>query len=115
MTAPARALCADEAFDPAWWDEDSLDHQIAAQVCRQCPLLPSCRLDAQAHRLSGMYGAVLFDKGRRVRPPKPIPVVGDAHAARAEAVRLWPESPRVASVRRAELLAAAPAWTRRSA
>lgn len=70
--SPPRALCADKAFDPTWWDPGSTEHTVAAQVCRQCPLAASCRDEAIRTSASGVFGGRLFRNGtpgERLRSP----------------------------------------------
>ena len=67
------ALCAGHPrLPPAAWDDDAphaahqAAHQAAARICRTCPLLPSCRVQAATDRASGVYGAALYHDGRKI-------------------------------------------------
>lgn len=63
MNGHARALCADEAFDPAWWDVDSPDRAVAVQICGQCPISDACRAEAVTEKRTGLYGGQMFHGG----------------------------------------------------
>lgn len=54
---PAPPLCDGNSL---WTAEDRRSLQIAAQLCRDCPVLEACRA-AGAHEKSGAWGGVVRD------------------------------------------------------
>lgn len=66
LTNPAqdpRAAC--RGRDPElWFPVPTQDRSVPVDVCRGCPIRESCEQWAMASLASGIWGGVLFDRGR---------------------------------------------------
>ncbi|WP_395725793.1 WhiB family transcriptional regulator [Nakamurella sp.] len=61
--ADARAAC--RGHDPElWFPAPTQDRSVAVGLCRGCPIRESCEQWAMASLASGIWGGVLFDRGR---------------------------------------------------